>query len=564
MTSSLAPTEAAAPAATSPRRAAVRRLLGPPTWADLALVPLLLGAASQVRRWWFGHPFWLDEESIAVNLRDTGFVELTGRLLFSQSAPVGWLWAERASLLAFGTGERALRLLPLVFAIGTLVVFWLIARRLVGPVATVVGTTMLAASPALGRYAAELKQYSSDTFWVLVLLGLAIALAARPDRPPRYLLGWWAVAAAAGWFSMAATLATPGLALVLLVVTARAQGIRTAVRAAFLGGSVWLAAFAVHYAIALRFTTDSTFLRDFWITRGGLPPAGSDVFGRLAWLGGRPAPLGVDPLWLLDRPVMIGFWLLVGAGLAVAVYRSRPVGALLAAPVVTGVALGLAGVVPLASRLALWLVPVLWLTAAVAVDALAALALRHGRRPDGPGRAGPGTWLPAAGAAVALGVVLVGGVVALRVQVDADLERPRGPDRSDDRAAISWLQANHREGDLVVVAVESTPAARWYAPGGRLRPGWYARGVGAAVPCTPAQFPEALRGYRRVLAYAIDAGAEVATYRALDAELRRLGRPAAEQRFDLGRAWIVELDPAAVAVPVTDRPATGCLVINRI
>ena len=38
-----------------------RRWIDRFTWADLALIPVLLGAVLQVRRWAFGQSLWLEK-----------------------------------------------------------------------------------------------------------------------------------------------------------------------------------------------------------------------------------------------------------------------------------------------------------------------------------------------------------------------------------------------------------------------------------------------------------------------------------------------------------------------
>src|ERR1700736_1889337 len=81
---------------------------------------LLVGAALLVIRWVAARPLWLDEEMIAINIRDRAFRDLTGSLLLGQSAPLGWLALEHWFVLAFGTGERVLRLVPVLFGLGTL------------------------------------------------------------------------------------------------------------------------------------------------------------------------------------------------------------------------------------------------------------------------------------------------------------------------------------------------------------------------------------------------------------------------------------------------------------
>ena len=76
---------------------------------------LLLGV-----EWQWGRMLWLDEEMIAINLRDRSMRELAGTLSLGQAAPYGWLVLQRTMLLAGGTGERTLRLIPLVFGMATL------------------------------------------------------------------------------------------------------------------------------------------------------------------------------------------------------------------------------------------------------------------------------------------------------------------------------------------------------------------------------------------------------------------------------------------------------------
>src|ERR1700754_417227 len=135
--------------------------------ADLSLVPLVFGVVLFVRRYAGHAPLWLDEQMIARNIRDRGFAELAGALDNNQSAPIGWLYAQRALVSLFGTDEYVLRLLPLLAALGTLVLAWLAGRRWLGPVGAIVLVSLVATSAAAIRYAAEVKQYSGDLFWTM-------------------------------------------------------------------------------------------------------------------------------------------------------------------------------------------------------------------------------------------------------------------------------------------------------------------------------------------------------------------------------------------------------------
>ena len=59
---------------------------------------------------WGAAPLWLDEETIALNLRDRTIADLAGALWLGQSAPLGWLAIVHAVIGALGTSEMALRL----------------------------------------------------------------------------------------------------------------------------------------------------------------------------------------------------------------------------------------------------------------------------------------------------------------------------------------------------------------------------------------------------------------------------------------------------------------------
>src|SRR5262245_18775578 len=90
------------------------------------------GALLLVVQWAGGRPLWLDEEMIAINLRDRSVGELAGALSLGQTAPYGWLALQRLVFVIAGGGERALRVVPLAFGIATLAAAAWIGRRWLG------------------------------------------------------------------------------------------------------------------------------------------------------------------------------------------------------------------------------------------------------------------------------------------------------------------------------------------------------------------------------------------------------------------------------------------------
>jgi hypothetical protein len=458
--------------------------------ADLALILVVAGAVVEIWRWALGRSLWLDEQYIAINIRDRGFDGLAGDLDLNQSAPLGWLWAERICLELFGAGERSLRLVPLLFGLGTFVVAWQIGRRWLGTVGTFALVALCVTAPPLLRYSAELKQYSADAFWVLALIGLA-AWVVGHERPRWAYTRWWLAAAAAAWFSMAAIIVTPALALVLALVIRRRFGLAEATRAALVG-LVWLASFGVHYALSLRHALGDQALTEYWKPIG-FPPDGAGPGELLLWVLTRPATLARDPMEL-PAAVAVPLWALAGLGVLFAARRSLAYGALIALPVVMSLGLGAARLVPFSGRLVLWLVPVVFLGVAAGVAGLVALLPAWWRR-GGAARV-------RASAAAAVALALAAWVaVATAGTAGRLIGSPGLVDQVDDRAAIAAILREYRPGDLVLVARPAKAAMLWY--GGAATPDqirYFSITVGGRH-CPPKALRESLAGYRRVLAY---------------------------------------------------------------
>lgn len=457
---------------------------------------MLAGVGLRVWLWATGRPLWLDEEMISMNLRSRGLASLTGQLDDNQSAPLGWLWLQRLVVDLAGTGERALRLIPLLFGIGTLVVAWLVGRRHLGTVGTITLVGLCSVNEALLRYSGEVKHYSADAFFALLLLGLAAWVVDRPTI--RRTVTWWAVAVVGSWLSMGAILVVPGFALVLFGVAVRRQGWWLAIRDTALPGVPWLGSLGVLYALSLRFSTGNEYLTGFWDNLGYPPRSGP--LATVRWLLGRPEELAFDPLHLdaglpgAAVPVVIWlFWLLVAAGIMVAARRRPGYGLLLAAPLVSALALALLRVVPLAVRLALWSVPALFVAVAVAVAAAV-----PARPPASAPARRPASARALSAVAAACCLTLLAAFVPFGISAVRYTASHPGV---DDRAAVAWMLAEHRSGDVVLVVGSAMRAVQWYDPQRRLRPHRMVLPTGPDESCDPAALATITAGYARVIAY---------------------------------------------------------------
>lgn len=419
------------------------RHVAPSTWL------LVFGTGLRLWYWAAARPLWLDEEMIALNIRDRGFADLTGPLWLGQSAPLGWLWSERLAITLLGLGEAGLRALPVVFGVATLVAAWRIGRRWLSVVGASVLTFLVAIGPWIFSNAIELKHYSADTFFGLLLPALVIWAieGAEPGIRTRRAATWWAAAILGCWLSMGGLLVAPACAIVLIITLWRRDGLVGALRAGA-GGVVWLGAFALHYSLSLQFATSNRFLYDVWAN--WLAPVGAGPIDRLIWLITQAAPYALKPG---GTSLALLFWSLAILGFAFA--RPRALGVMFALIPASAAALALLRIVPLFERLAIWSLPAVYAGVALSADAAWQWA-RHGDAASRVRRLSAAT-------ALAIAIAIVCGDIA-RV---AAIEIPGGHDANsnhslNDREAVAWLARQMRPGDVVFTTALAKPAVWWY------------------------------------------------------------------------------------------------------
>jgi len=523
-------------------------------------VVVVLASCVLLRDWASGQTMWLDEEMIALNLRDRHLVDLPGLLWLGQTAPLGWMVAQRLILVLFGTGELALRFVPVLLGIGTLFVAVWIGRRWMTPAGAIVLASLCACAYWLTYFFLELKQYSADTFWALLLPALAAAaVEPEPARFPR-IAAWWAIASIAQLFAVGGLLVTPACALAIVAAVLGRDGWRAAVRAA-LPGLGWLAVFGLHYHLSLQYAAKSEYLYSYWSPN--MPPAAAGVAGTLSWLASQLQPLAGKPggaeRW---EP----FWLAAAIGFFLSSRRAG-LGLFFGGVVLSGFALAALRLVPLADRVSLWMMPALYVGIALCVDA----ALRIARRGYAARR-----W-SAFAAALLVGVVGVSASVDVMQGARGFLRgRPASNQQLDDRSAVLWLMSQRRPGDAVMTTHHSLPAIWWYGsipigtPG--IRGGEHPDGGPilelkyANEPCQSAGFKDAFGASPRALVYLGWIDDRLGEFDHLvRLQLAEVGKITEERGFARSQVLIVDLrsdgtgpQDSVRAAATPGRPA-GCL-----
>lgn len=324
----------------------------------LLLATVLAGIFCRLRLYGARASFWADEAFVVLNIIDHSFLRLLHHLDHGQAAPPMFLWIERLMLLKFGASEYALRLLPLVCGMSSLILFAVLAARLFSPAVAACATALFAFSDKLIAYSAETKQYSGDAMMSVLLL----LFATWPNRSPlRRLAHCSILATIAIWFSHTSAIVFGAVSLVLLIECRRA-GPRTLL-AAIGWNAVVAASFAAMYLLSIRHQ-NTPWMHFVW----------RDDFPDFA----RPATI---PRWLIRESYdllsgpypMVGPLLVLAALLgAIALWRNRKVTLLLLliGPIVLTICAAFMQKYPFnSSRLTLFLLPQVFLLCAAGFEA---------------------------------------------------------------------------------------------------------------------------------------------------------------------------------------------------
>lgn len=379
---------------------------------------LLLGILLRLRQYLANRSLWLDEAMLALNIIHKDIWGLLGKLDYDQGAPIGFLLLEKLAVTLLGDGERALRLLPLLAGCASLVVFYFLARKILNAPGLLAALALFALSPTLIYYSSEVKQYSTDVFFAVLLLFLFT------HHSPRANYQLLLAGILAPWFSHPAIFVLAAIGLSLLLENRRNPLPTLAM------GAGWLVSFGILYFVSLRGLSENEFLRGFWQEYFHANPLDA-LLGLFANPGGLKAA----------APVLLAATLF-GAGMLLA-RQGKAAVSLLLVFVFAWVA-SWAQLYPFAGRMILFLIPLVYIFLAAAVELPWSLFPR------------PRFLAPL------LALSLAGFLLYAPLLVAAErFVSPKYPEHI--RPAMAYLNANLKPGDALYVYNWALPAFRYYA-----------------------------------------------------------------------------------------------------
>lgn len=178
---------------------------------------LMFGILLRLMIYLSGHMIWLDEAKIALNFAGRSTSELLQPLIFSQTAPAGWLVTADAASDFFHSFVYGGRLVSVLAGVASMVWFYLIVKMLFSQRVAVAILLVFALSWFPVRYSVELKPYIFDLLFSLIATWFSIHFIAKEHIKAKWLAAYLAINLLAVLFSVAAPVILAGTGIVVLL-----------------------------------------------------------------------------------------------------------------------------------------------------------------------------------------------------------------------------------------------------------------------------------------------------------------------------------------------------------
>ncbi|MGB3514056.1 MAG: glycosyltransferase family 39 protein [Microcoleaceae cyanobacterium] len=261
--------------------------LGLPDFKFLFKRPILpyliiaFGVAVRLVQYLSNRSLWADEAVLALNIVNRSYLELLQPLDYDQGAPIGFLIVEKLAVQILGNNEYALRLFPFICGVGSLFVFYELAKKWIPKSAIPIGLILFASLEYLVYYSAEVKQYSSDVAIALLLYLLLLPLV-KAKLNFGQIIRFGLLGVIAIWFSHPSIFILASIGGSALLINLWQKDL-SKVKKLLLIYSAWVLSFVIFYFVSLRNLTGNETLTTSW--GDGFPSSPFDIIWMLDTFG---------------------------------------------------------------------------------------------------------------------------------------------------------------------------------------------------------------------------------------------------------------------------------------
>ena len=248
----------------------IEEIMNPRKYKFWILIALLFGVALRSIQYFGATSMWLDEVASAMNIQTRNFAQLaTEKLEFNQVAPLGFLWTSKIAALIFGENDEAYRLVPFCWALISLPLFYLIAKRFLTGWFLLAAIILFSCSYSGFLYAEQAKQYSGDLsislFFVLAALKISEGNISARAKWIFTIIGF------VGLLSCFQAVPILLFLLIVLFIWFKKQNKPLPIRTLFIPGMAWFIAALILTWFAINMSSDvRSAMGNYW--NRGYPP----------------------------------------------------------------------------------------------------------------------------------------------------------------------------------------------------------------------------------------------------------------------------------------------------
>jgi Dolichyl-phosphate-mannose-protein mannosyltransferase len=430
-----------------------RHVLSPKTVACFILCSL--GVFLRVWQYCANRSLWVDEAMLASNIVNRSFGGLMQPLNHGQGAPIAFLFIEKALIEHLGNKDYVLRLFPLLASIVAIFLMWKVAEDYIGGWGPLFALSFFAICENLIYYASELKQYSSDVMYSLLLLTITPKCLDVHATPQRLMLFGF-IGGVSVWFSHPVVFIISSVFLVLALDTLKSKEPRVMRlhRLLWIGGAaaLCLASFSLLFVTSLRVLSANTGLLEYWRDAFmPVPPWKDGSWFYNAWYGLLNGLLGLSLVKVGTIVIVLGCMSLF--------FKRWQFMLVLTMPFVLTLLVSGMRKYPFSGRLMLFSIPILVLLIAEGIERTRLLLVRVSPR-----------------TAISATAVLTSFLLYRPVSVAWDnFSRP--PMGEHIKPTMSYLDQNRIYSDIIYIYYAAIPAFEYYASAFGFHQGDYIKGI---------------------------------------------------------------------------------------
>lgn len=222
-----------------------------------------MGIVFRLSQYFFNRSLTEGEAPLAINIIQRSYSELLKPLDYVQAAPVGFLCVEKLCLNIMGNNEFALRIFSLITGILAIFLFSKILQFFDNFKVKFFALLFFIVNDSLIYFSSEVKPYSSDVFFSLIIILMAIIIIKNYPQSLSFIIPLCLISAFCIWFSFPSVFVFCGIWLVLTFSMLNNKNGK-AFSLLLLGGIIWFLSLGVNYLISLQHLIENKELAEFW------------------------------------------------------------------------------------------------------------------------------------------------------------------------------------------------------------------------------------------------------------------------------------------------------------